>query len=100
MTRVRTYSRRQNGRKQTVRQHDRRGQTSSRGMKLRPERAWRNAKRAHMSLKRRKRLSAALFAGAALSEIAFWGGFKIGGGLLFVTGIGLALLGAGLRART
>ena len=95
MPRVRTHTVRRDGKTHTRRQHERRG-----GWKARPDRAWRNIKRANLSAKQRKHWTAALFATAAVTELAVFGGLKIGGGLLFVTGFVLCLLGAGLRART
>lgn len=101
MARVRTHTVRRGGKTYTRTQHDRRGQgRSSQGMKLRPRRAWANAKRAHLSAKQRKRARAGLFAAAAVTEIAAFTVFKGVGGILFVTGLGICLLGAGLQART
>ena len=100
MTRVRRHTVRRGGKTHTRTQHDRRGDARSQGMKLRPRRAWYNAKRANLSLKHKRHASAALFATAAVTEITAFTVFRAVGGILFVAGMGLALLGAGLKART
>lgn len=100
MPRVRTHTVRRGGKTHTRQQHDRRGGTSSRGMKLRPGRAGRNAKRAYLSFKARRRMAGGLFAAAAVTEITAFTVFRVAGGVLAVAGLGLALIGAGLVART
>src|SRR5262245_45808442 len=96
MARVRKYTRQRDGKTETVRQHTRRGG----GIKLRPRRAWFNLRRAHWSLQKRQRVRAVLFAGAAVSEITAFTVFRAAGGILAVTGVVLALLGAGLYEST
>lgn len=102
MARVRTHTVIRDGRPHVRQQHDRRnrGGRGAGGMKLRPQRAWFNAKRAHLSLKQRRRVRATLFATAAVTEIAAFTVFKGVGGLLAVVGLGLFIVGAGLKART
>ena len=99
---VRTHTVIRDGKPYTRHQHTRKNKGGRRadGMKLRPGRAWGNAKRAHMSLKHRKRLRAGLFATAAVTEIAAFTVFRGVGGVLAVAGLGVFLLGVGLKART
>lgn len=101
MARVRRHTVRRGGTTYTRGQHDRRTSGSSaRGMRLRPRRAAHNARRAWLSAKAKKRGVAALFAAAAVTEIAAFTVFRVAGGILFVAGVGLALMGAELKART
>lgn len=101
MTRVRTHTVFRGGKPHTRTQHTRRTDApSQRGMRLRPRRAWTNAKRAHLSGRQKRWAAAGLFAGAAVTEIAAFTVFRVVGGVLAVTGLGMALMGAGLMART
>lgn len=96
---VRTHKVRRDGKTYTRSRHDR-SDRGARVRKLRPSRAWRNAKRANLSAKQRKHWTAGLFAAAAVTEIAAWAAVGITGRALFLAGMGIALIGAGLKAKT
>jgi len=97
VSRVRTHTVNRDGTTYTRRRHSRnQGGRGAGGMKLRPARAWTNAKRAHMSMRQRKRLAAGLFAAAAITEITAFTVFRGVGGFMFVAGAGIALIGYGL----
>jgi hypothetical protein len=68
--------------------------------KLRPRRAWHNARRSRWAAQRGKRAKAALYASAAVTEILAFTVFKGVGSLLAVAGVALFLLGGGMRGRT
>lgn len=93
---VRTHTRRTaSGKTATVRQHGRRGR-GRRGL-VSPGHAWQNARRAFRAMRRRKRLTAALFGGLAVGELAAWGTLR-GAGLVLAVAGGLALAVAALAA--
>jgi hypothetical protein len=62
-------------------------------MKLRPGRAWFNAKRSGRAFKQNRRAAAVVFGAAAVTEIAAFTVFKSVGGVLAVAGVGMAALG-------
>lgn len=68
--------------------------------KLQPRRAWANAKRSRKALKQRRNAAAALYAGAAVSEIVGFVTLRGGGAVFIALGVGLAALGYAAKRRT
>lgn len=84
---VRTHTRRnKDGSTTTVRQHSRKGR--GRGL-VSPRHAWKNARRAFIAARRKKRVTAAVFGALAVAELGAWVGLR---------GAGLALATAGVLA--
>jgi hypothetical protein len=85
---VRSHARRtKSGGTTTVRQHSRRVR-GGRGL-VTPGHAWKMARRAFGAARRHKRVTAAVFGGLALGELAAW---------LTLRGVGLVLVTAGILA--
>lgn len=88
MAKVRTHTRKVNGKRQKVKSHSR---------KLQPSRARLNARKAVAHGRRRRYGAAVACAGVAAAEVGGWFALR-GAGLALVT-IGIAALGAGVAAR-
>jgi hypothetical protein len=93
VTRVRATTVRRGGKTYPRKAHSRKG-------RLQPRRAWANAKRSRRALKQRRRAAAALYAGAAVSEIVGFATLRGGGALFIALGVALAGLGYAAKRRT
>lgn len=102
MSRVKAHTRTVNGRKVRVTQHNRKGGNSAAklGMKLRPSRAWKNAKRSHRAARGGYKAAAFCWGTAATAEILAWTVLKGAGGILSILGVVLAAAGAASLRRT
>jgi hypothetical protein len=101
-TRVRTHKVTRNGKTYYRSAHTRStrkggGPGPSFGTKLRPARAWFNAKRSLWMLRDRRKAAAALYGTAAVTEILAFTVARSAGALLIVLGAGLAAAGYGLK---
>lgn len=73
-----------------------RRQAHTRRTRLQPRRAFRNVRRSRRAFKKNRNVAGAIFATAAVSELAAFTVARSVGGVLFVIGAGLGILGYGM----